>query len=189
MLPASRAAWVPDCMATPTSACAKRWRIIGAVAAHGDHPSRLLLAPDVVELVLGRCLGDEIVDTSFRRDGRCCDGIVAGDHDCADAHGPQGGKALLDVGLHHILQVNDAEQAVAVCDTKRCSACARYTVHRIAKGGGRGIGSRLGVFQDGIDRTFADTAAANVDTRNAGCRGEGHRFELRSPSRPVRRRP
>ena len=99
----------------------------------------LLFAPDVVELVLGRRFGNEIIYTRFRGDGRCCDRIVAGDHDRADAHGPQGRKALLDVGLHHVLQMDDAEKSVAVSDAKRCSAGARDLVNRITEGGWRCI--------------------------------------------------
>ena len=48
----------------------QRRRVVGAVAAHGDQPALRLLVADVAQLVLGRCLGDEIVDAGFRRDRR-----------------------------------------------------------------------------------------------------------------------
>ena len=47
MLPASRAAWVPVCMATPTSACASAGASLVPSPAHGDQPAAgLLLADD-----------------------------------------------------------------------------------------------------------------------------------------------
>ena len=59
----ARAACVPVCMATPTSALGERRRIVGAIAAHPLHqPAPALLGADIVELGLGRRLGDEIVD-------------------------------------------------------------------------------------------------------------------------------
>ena len=89
----------------------QRRGVVGAVAAHGDRagPSACSLA-DVGELVLGRRLGDEVVDARFRGDGRRGHRIVAGDHDGLDAHAAQLGEALLDVGLDHVLEVDDAEQ-------------------------------------------------------------------------------
>ena len=68
MLPASRAAWVPVFMATPTS----DWASAGASLVPSPHmatslPCRLLAA-DQLELVLRRGLGEEIVHAGFSRD-------------------------------------------------------------------------------------------------------------------------
>ena len=103
MLAASRAACVPDCIATPTSACGKRRRVVRAVAAHGDQPPALLLLADIGELLLRRRLGEEVVHAGLRGDRRRRDRIVAGHHHRADAHGAQRGEALLDVRLDDVL--------------------------------------------------------------------------------------
>src|SRR6476660_1855049 len=71
MLPASRAAWVPVFIATPTSACARA---------------------DAPQLILRRRLCHKIVDPGFRRDCRGGERIVSGDHDRADAHLAQLGE-------------------------------------------------------------------------------------------------
>ena len=67
----------------------ERRRVIGAVAAHGDEAALALLGADIGELVLGRRLGDEIIDAGFGRDGRRRHRIVAGHHHRLDAHGAQ----------------------------------------------------------------------------------------------------
>ena len=102
----------------------QRRRVVGAVAAHGDQPAALLLLADIGELLLGRRLGEEIVDAGFRGDRRCGDRVVAGDHHRADAHGAQCGEPLLDIRLDDILQVDDAEQAIAIGYRQRRAAGA-----------------------------------------------------------------
>ena len=57
--------------------------VIGAVAAHGDQAALRLLIADVAQFVLGRRLGDEIVDACLRGDRSRRHRIVAGDHDGA----------------------------------------------------------------------------------------------------------
>src|SRR5512147_1257246 len=52
MLPASRVAMVPVFIATPTSACAKGRRVVGAVAAHGHQLALALLLANQLELWL-----------------------------------------------------------------------------------------------------------------------------------------
>ena len=78
-----------------------------------------------------RGLGDEVVDAGFRGDRRGGDRVVAGHHHGADAHGAQRGEALLDVGLHHVLEVDDAEQPVAVGDAERRAAGAGDAFDRL----------------------------------------------------------
>src|SRR6478672_8768981 len=94
MLPASRAAWVPVFMATPTSA----WARAGASLVPSPH------------LVFGRRLREEIVTACLGRNGGSGHRVVAGDHDGADAHAAELGNALADAALHDILEMNDAEQ-------------------------------------------------------------------------------
>ena len=133
MLPASRAACVPVFMATPTSA----WASAGASLVPSPHmatslPLRLLVA-DEPQLVLGRRLGEEVVDAGFRRDRRRGHRVVAGDHDGADAHAPQLGEALADAALDDVLEMDDAEQLAVLGDRERRAA---------------GLGDRFG---DGLD--------------------------------------
>jgi hypothetical protein len=68
-----------------------------------------LLLADAGELVLGRGLGEEVVDARLRGDRGGRERVVAGDHDGADAHGPQLGEALLDAALDDVLEEDDAE--------------------------------------------------------------------------------
>ena len=44
----------------------ERWRIVGAVAHHRHQLAHRLLFADVVELRLGRCLGEKIVHAGLR---------------------------------------------------------------------------------------------------------------------------
>ena len=94
MFPASLAAEVPVFMATPTSA----WASAGASLVPSPvmatrRPLALLLA-DQGHLVLGRRLGQEVVDAGLGGDGGRREAVVAGDHDRADAHAAQLGEAL-----------------------------------------------------------------------------------------------
>ncbi len=108
-------------------------RVIGAVAAHGDQPALRLLIADIAQLVLGRCLGDEIVNAGFRGNRRRRHRIVAGDHHGLDAHAAHGGEALLHVRLHHVFQVDDAEHAAAFHKTERRPTGTRDLVNRGAE--------------------------------------------------------
>ncbi len=87
MLPASLAAMVPVFMASPTSACASAGAsLVPSPVIATRRPADLLLL-DVVQLVLGRGLRQEIVDAGFGCDGGRGQRVVAGDHDGANAHG------------------------------------------------------------------------------------------------------
>ena len=139
----------------------QRRRVVGAVAAHGDEPALGLLGADVAQLVLGRRLGDEVVDAGFRGDGCGGDRIVAGDHHRLDAHAAQLGEALLDVGLHDVLQVDDAEQAVAIGKAERRAAGAGDAVDGGAEGrrfGRVAPGLLRGEMQHGVDCALAQLA-------------------------------
>ena len=109
MLPASLAAWVPVFIATPTSAWASAGRVVGAVAGHRHEVAAGLLALDQRHLVLGRRLGEEVVDAGLVGDRRRSQRVVAGDHDGADAHRPHVVEALAHARLHGVLQPDHAE--------------------------------------------------------------------------------
>ena len=59
-------------------------------------------------------LRKEVVDAGLRRDGCGGHGVVAGDHDGADAHAAELRKALANAALDDVLEVDDAEQAPVV---------------------------------------------------------------------------
>ena len=165
-MPASRAACVPRLHADADIGLRQRRRVIGAVAAHGDQPSLRLFAADVAQLVLGRGLGDEIVDAGFRGDRRRRHRIVAGDHHGLDAHAAQRGEAILHVRLDDILQVDHAEDAAAIGEAKRRAAGARDLVDRGAECrrlGNAAAGLFARELEHGIDRALAQLAGADID--------------------------
>ena len=111
MFPASLAACVPVFMATPTSACASAGAsLVPSPVIATRRPPRCSSLMSV-HLVLGRGLGEEVVDAGFLGDDRRGARVVAGDHHRADAHAPQIGEPLGDAGLHDVLQVDHAERA------------------------------------------------------------------------------
>src|SRR6185312_14969607 len=131
-----------------------------------DQPAVRLLVADIAQLVLGCGLGDEIVDSGFRRDRRRGYRIVAGDHHRLDAHATQRGKAVLDVGLHHVLEVNDAEDAAAVDEAERRAACPGDAVDRGAEVRRlRDVLARLLAreLEHRVDGTLAQLAIADLD--------------------------
>ena len=93
MFPASLAACVPVFMATPTSAWASAGASFVPSPGHRDEPAARLLALDQRHLVLGRRLGEEVVDARLLRDRLRGERVVARDHDGADAHRPQLGRS------------------------------------------------------------------------------------------------
>ncbi len=101
-------------MATPTSAWT-RWCVVGAVTNHGHHAAAFLFLADERKFVLRFRLSEEIVRTGFGDGGRR-QFVVAGDHDGSDAHLPELGKAFLDAALHHVFEMNDAENFGACRD-------------------------------------------------------------------------
>ena len=91
----------------------QRRGVVGAVAGHGDEAAARLLAPDQRHLVLGRRLGQEVVDAGLLGDGGGGERVVAGDHHRADAHGPQLVEALGHARLDRVLEADHAEDPVA----------------------------------------------------------------------------
>ena len=160
MLPASRAACVPVFMATPTSA----WASAGASLVPSPHMATSLpLACSSrmsLQLVLGRRLGEEIVDAGLRGDGGGGHRVVAGDHDGADAHAAQLGEALADAALDDVLEVDDAEQLAVLGDRQRRAAGLRDRV-----GDGLDLARRIGA-----DRRLQRADGAGARDRAPRCR-------------------
>ena len=149
-------------------------RVIGAIAAHGDQTSALLLAPDIGELVLRCGLADKIIDTCLGGNGGSGQGIVAGDHHRFDAHGPQFGKACADIGLHNVLEVNDAQQLTIFTRRQRRAARTRDPLNRMAEIGRSGQLGEPAQGQNRIHRALAQAATGQINPRNTGLRGKGH---------------
>jgi hypothetical protein len=85
-------------------------RVVGAVAGHGHQLALALLALDQVHLVLGLGFGQKVVHAGLASNDGSGKRIVAGDHDGADAHGAEPGKALLEAALDDVLEIDDAQR-------------------------------------------------------------------------------
>ena len=75
-----------------------------------------MLALDEVHLVFGFGFGEEVVDAGFAGDGGGGEGVVAGDHDGADAHGAELIEALAHAAFDDVLEMDDAEGAAVFGD-------------------------------------------------------------------------
>ncbi len=163
MLPASLAAWVPVFMATPTSAWARAGASLVPSPGHGHQVAAGLLGPDAGHLVLGRGLGHEVVDAGLLGDGLGGQGVVAGDHDGADAHGAHLGELGGDARLDRVLQVDDAEHAG---DPRRRRAACRRRWRSSSTMAGRSGGHRA--------RPAPRPSAAPSRRRPCGSSGRRH---------------
>jgi hypothetical protein len=85
----------------------------------------------------------------------------------ADAHGAEAVEALLDAALHDVLEVDDAEQAVAVGDGERRAARIRDAMHDGIEPGRQVAAERLDVRDDGVDGALAHLPAVEVATAHA----------------------
>ncbi len=146
----------------------KRRRIVGTVAAHGDQPALRLLAADIAQLVLGGCLGDEIVNPGFRSNCRCRHRIVTGDHHGLDAHAAQRVEAVPHIRLYDVLEVDHAKDAIAFDQAERGAAGSCDLVDSRAKR--RRLGNILAgllacKLENRIDCALAQFTFANIDTR------------------------
>ena len=119
MLPASRAAWVPVFIATPTSACASAGAsFVPSPVIATSRPSACC-ARISVELRLRRRLGEEVVDARLVGDLRRREPVVAGDHHRADAHRAQPVEALAHAVLDDVLELDHAEHLGVAGDGER----------------------------------------------------------------------
>jgi hypothetical protein len=97
----------------------QRRRIIRAITRSLPRGGRRPVLLDVLELILGCGLSQKIINSGFRRDRGCGEGIVAGDHDAANAHSPKLRDALLHSTLDDVFQVDNAQQASAIAHGER----------------------------------------------------------------------
>ena len=161
MLPASLAADVPVFIATPTSAWASAGASLVPSPVIATSLPPLLLALDQRHLVLGRGLGEEVVDAGLVGDRLGGQRVVAGDHDRADAHRAQLVEALPHALLDDVLEVDDAEHRA------RCRLADLADDQRRAAGGGDAV----------------DDAAELVGDRAAAGRGPSRRPTSAAPLR------
>ena len=122
MLAASLAADVPLFIASPTSAWASAGRVVRAVAGHRHQVALGLLLADERDLLLGRRLGDEVVDAGLLGDGRSGPRVVAGDHHRPDAHPAELGEALDEALLDRVLELDDAKDPALALEDERGGA-------------------------------------------------------------------
>ena len=103
----------------------ERGRVVGAVARHGDEVAAVLLGADPGHLVLGRGLGEEVVDAGLGGDRRSGERVVAGDHHRLDAHGSELVEALAHAGLDDVLEPDDPEdpRCRRPCSRRPRAAC------------------------------------------------------------------
>ena len=154
----------------------QRRRIVGAVAGHRDQFSLGLFFFDEPHFCFRRCLREEIVNAGFARDRRRRARVVAGDHHGANAHGAEALEAFLDAALHHVLQMNHAENFVSLGDHQRRAAGVRNSMgdafdlraHRPAQ--------FLNVGGDRIDRALADLAPIEITAAHAGFSAERNKM-------------
>jgi hypothetical protein len=83
--------------------------VVGAVAGHSDELTFGLLALDEVHFVFGLGFGEEVIHTRFARNDRGGEGIVAGDHDAANAHSTESGETIFEAAFDDVLEIDDTE--------------------------------------------------------------------------------
>ena len=154
--------------------------IVGAVAGHGYQFALALLTLDQVHLVLGLGLGQKVVHSSFARNHRRGQRVVAGNHDGANAHGAQPRQALLQTALDDVLQVNHAQCGRVLRHHQRRTAQPRYIFHRVAY-----LLRQLRplLFKEAcnrIHRALANAHARQVHSAHARLRGEGNKLHMRA---------
>ncbi len=111
MLAASLAADVPLFIASPTSDWARAGAsFVPSPVIATRWPSACSLRMKAI-FVLGRGLGDEVVDARLPGDRRRRAWVVAGDHHRPDAHPAELGEALDEPLLDRVLELDHAEHA------------------------------------------------------------------------------
>ena len=126
MLPASLAAWVPEFMATPTSAWARAGASLVPSPIMATSLPRGLLLADVGEFGFGGRFGDEVVHARLRGDGLGRQGVVARDHHRPQAHPPQSLEAFGDAGLEDVFQDHHPGDPAALADQQRRGPFRRH---------------------------------------------------------------
>src|ERR1700753_3122274 len=122
MLPASRAAWVPVFIATPTSACARA----GASLVPSPHIATSLPMACSSRISFSLVSGVAWARKSSTPDSAAMaaavGGVSAGVLYGADAHFAQGRETLADAALDDVLEMYDAEQLAVLRHRQRRAA-------------------------------------------------------------------
>ena len=189
MLPASRAAWVPLFIATPTSACAS------AGASLVPSPVIATIRPPACSRRINSsfCSGvasrQEVVDPGLGGDGGGGDGVVTRDHHRADAHHPKVAEALPDPALHDILEVDRTQDpdvsVLPLGHDQRGAAGASDRFHHPSDLARHHPAALIHPARDCVRSPLPNLAAAEVHTAHPGRRGEGNEAHRRMsvPSR------
>ena len=163
----------------------ERRGVVGAVAGHGDELPVGLLALDERHLVLGRRLGQKVVDAGLGRDRGRRERIVAGDHHRLDAHRPQVREALADAAFDDVLEMNDAERAPALRDDERRAAGAGDALNDGGELLRHAAALRDNPRLDGFGGALANLSHVRLTVRPAARGGEGgaldHEIDSRHP--------
>ena len=172
MLPASLAACVPVFIATPTSACAS------AGASLVPSPVIATSFPLACSSLMSRIFAsgvasrEEIVNAGFPGDRRRRARIVAGDHHRANAHRAEALKAFTDAALHHVLQMDHAENFVSLGDHQRRAAGVGDSMRNALDLRAHRPTHFLNVGGDRIDGAFADLPSIKIAAAHPGLSAE-----------------
>ncbi|MNL09031.1 hypothetical protein D3C87_1297780 [compost metagenome] len=138
--------------------------IVGAVAAHRNQASVVLLVTDARQFFLRRSFGQHVVHARFSSNRRSGQRVVAGDHDRADPQFAQFGETLADAGLDHVLEMDRTEQFTVDADQQRGAAALGDLVDFTGQRCGEIGASEAHKGQQRIHRAFAIHAPLIVDT-------------------------
>ena len=153
-------------------------RVIGAVARHRHQPALGLMLSDQRKLGFWRGLGEEVVHPGLGRNGRGSEPIVSGDHDGADAHPAQLGKAGANAALDDVLQRDHPQQAIALRNRQRRAAVACHGVGHVTDGSRNRPAGTFDPLRHGIDRPLAQLAIRQVHAAHARVRRKGNRLAI-----------
>ena len=128
--------------------------------------------------MLGGRLGQEVVDSRFRRDRCGSEWIVAGDHHGADAHLAQLRKALADAALDDVFQMDRAENPAIFRHGQRRAAGLGDTLGNRGEFTHGRVGFGLKVGKYGVDRALADGRVLEINAAHARLRRERHEFGI-----------
>ena len=150
----------------------ERRGVVGAVTGHRDEVATRLLALDQRHLVLGRRLGEEVVDTRLVGDRLRRQGVVARDHHGADAHPAQLLEALADALLDDVLEVHDAQCTAVLGHDERRAAGRGDLVDRCAELRRDRPSCLLDPALHRVCGALADVASVDLDPAHARLGGE-----------------
>ena len=168
MLPASRAAWVPVCMATPTSA----WASAGASLEPSPHmaTSRPLACSSRISRSLSSGVASARKSSTPASEAMAA-AVTGLSPVIITVRRPmrrRSAKRSFTPGLDHVLQVDDADQRAVLGHRQRRAAGAGDAVD-----GGGELGRHAGRrqadgLQDRVDRALAPAVGAGVEAGDAG---------------------